>query len=167
MRYRLECNFCREQFVHVGDGFPDNCPLCGAYVGLNGKPEVALPFLSSKANKAPDSMYRSMEEGAKHRAYMAAEMTGKPVCDFSGMLQTNMRDGLRAGDTSFVPVQLKDGMTASFGNNGQPGIDPNIVNGVRSGPEPNYGAQQINPTKEFHRQHAAAIVRSGEQNRHN
>ena len=166
MKYRLQCNFCQEVFVHVGDSYPDSCPRCHAYVGLNGKPEVTLPFLSSKANKSPDDLNRAMEEGAKHRAQMAAEITGQPVSDFSGMLHTNMRDNLREGDTSFVPVQLKEGMTAQFGNNGAPGIDPNIVNGVRSGKEPNYGAAQINPMKEIHRQNAAKIVRAGQQGKH-
>jgi hypothetical protein len=165
MRYRLQCNFCSETFVHVGDSYPGNCPLCHVYIGLDGKPEVALPFLSSKANKSPDDLHRAMEEGAKHRAHMAAEMTGQPVSDFSGMLHTNMRDGLREGDTSFVPVQLKDGMTANFGNNGQPGIDPGIIANVRSGPEPNYGSKQINPIKELHQKNAARMNAAGQRNK--
>jgi hypothetical protein len=166
MRYRLQCNFCDNVFVHVGDSYPDSCPHCHAYVGLNGKPEVTLPFLSSKANKSPDDLYRSMEEGARHRAQMAAEITGQPVSDFSGMLQTNMRDGLREGDTSFVPAKLSDGMTAQFGNNGAPGIDPNIVNNVRSGPEPNYGSKQINPVKEFHQKNAHRLNAAGQRGKH-
>jgi hypothetical protein len=168
MKYRLQCNFCTESFVHIGDSFPDSCPLCGAYVGLNGKPEVTLPFVSSAANKSPDKLNRAMEEGSKHRAYMAAEMTGQPVSDFSGLLHTDMKDNLREGDTSYKPVQLKDGMTASFGNSGQqrPEVAQAIAS-VQSERDPRArGVGQMSSVSEFHRKHAASIVRSGQEGKH-
>lgn len=162
MKYRLQCNHCTEVFVHIGDGYPDSCPLCQAYVGLNGKPEVTLPFLSSKANRAPDDLYRSMEEGARHRMRMAAELTGQPVSDFASMQQTNMRDNLREGDTSFVPAKLDHGITGSFGNNGAPGVDPNVLNGVKSGPLPNAGAAQMPTINKFHRENAQRLNAGGQ-----
>jgi hypothetical protein len=97
---------------------------------------------------------------------MAAEITGQPVSDFSSMLQTNMRDNLREGDTSFVKAELKDGMTAAFGNNGAPGIDPNVLNGVRSGPLPNHGAAQMPRINQLHREHGQRLISAGEQGRH-
>lgn len=162
MKYRLQCNFCSETFVHIGDAYPDRCPLCGAYIGLDGKPEVALPFLSSKAARSPDDLYRVMEEGAKHRATMAAELTGQPVSDFSNMQQTDMRDGLRQGDTSFVPIKPASGIEGQFGvANGQR-VDPNVLAGVRSGPFPNAGAAQISSINDIHRKTSAAMIKSGQ-----
>jgi hypothetical protein len=166
MKYRLQCNFCSETFVHVGDSFPNSCPHCGAYVGLDGKPEVTLPFLSSKANKSPDDVYRVMQESAQHRAYLAAEASGRPVSEMSGLLQTNMRDNLREGDTSFVPTKLEHGMTASFGNAGAPGVDQNLLNGVRSGPSPNAGAAQMPVMNKYHRENAGRIIAAGRQGKH-
>lgn len=166
MRYKLQCNFCGETFIHTGSSYPDSCPHCGAYVGLDGKPEVTLPFVSSKADKSPDDLHRAMEQGAKHRAQMAAEITGQPLSDFSGMLHTDMRDNLREGDTSFVPTRMKDGMTAQFGNNGAAGVDPSVLAGVKSGPAPNAGAAEITNINTLHRTHGRRIVAAGTQGKY-
>lgn len=166
MKYRLQCNFCSETFVHIGNAFPTHCPLCFAYVGLNGKPEVTLPFISKAANKSPDVLNRAMEEGAQHRINLAAEATGSPTSDFASMKHTNMKDNLHEGDTSFVPTKTPDDFVVGFGNRQGGNIDPNIIAGVGSGAEPNMGARQIPKINDLHRKYSGSIVRRGSQGRH-
>jgi hypothetical protein len=167
-KFRLQCVVCGETFVHVGDEFPEKCPLptCGAYVGLNGKPEVTLPFLSKSANKSPDVLNRVMEEGANHRINMAAEATGLPASDFNSMKHTDMKDGLHEGDTSFKPTPVPEDMTAQFGNGTGGRIDPNILEGVRSGGNANMGSKQMPLINQLHQRHSNAIVRRSTQGRY-
>lgn len=160
MKYRLRCEFCHESFVHVGSSFPDECPLCGAYVGLDGKPEVTIPAISLKANRSPDLMYRAMEEGAQHRINMAAEATGQSVSDFAHMKQTDMADNLRPGDISASAIRQVNGMTGNFGG----GVDPQVIQNVASGPFPKQGSQQIPRINQLHQRHVGAIVAGGRQN---
>jgi hypothetical protein len=162
MKYRLQCKHCGEVFVHYGNAFPNRCPLegCGAYVGLNGKPEVTLPFISKAANKSPDVLNRVMEEGAQHRINMAAEMTGQPASDFAALAHTNMRDNVREGDITHSPVQTD--LKAEFGNSGINNQEHALtIAGVKSGPYPNQGAKEINNIKSLHARHGAEIVRRG------
>ena len=169
MKYKLQCNFCSETFTHIGNAFPTHCPLCFAYVGLNGKPEVTLPFLSKAKNKTPDALNKQMEESANHRRYLAAEMTGNPVSDFDSMKHTNMRDSLKEGDTSFVPVQQSapEELRATFGN-GQGGtVDPAILQGVRTGGNANMGANKVLPSvRSLHQKNAHAMVSRGTQGKY-
>jgi hypothetical protein len=168
MKYKLKCNFCQETFTHIGNSFPRNCPLCFAYVGLDGKPEVNLPFLSKAVNKTPDVLNRQMETMANDRRYLAAEMTGNPVSDFDSMKHTNMRDGLKEGDTSFVPIKQNapEELKATFGNGAGGQVDPAILQGVRSGGNPNYGSKQIPSVNQWHRQNAHRVVTRGTQGKH-
>ena len=168
MKYRLQCNFCNETFVHQGSSFPTHCPLCFAYVGLDGKPEVTLPFISKAANKAPDALNRQMETAADNRRYLAQEMTGSDLSDFDSMKHTNMRDGLKEGDTSFVPTVMpktKD-LAATFGNGAGGQVDPAILQGVRSGGNPNFGSKQIPSVNSWHRQNVSRVVGRGTQGKH-
>jgi hypothetical protein len=159
MKYRLRCEFCSESFVHQGDTFPDECPKCHAYVGLNGKPEVSLPAISLKANRSPDLMYRAMEEGSQHRVNMAAEITGQPASEFSALKQTNMLDNLRPGDISAPTVRPVNGMTGNFGG----GVDPGLIANIRSEQDPRArGASQVPVINQLHRQHAQSIVGQGQ-----
>jgi hypothetical protein len=160
MKYRLRCEFCNEAFVHQGATFPDECPLCHAYVGLNGKPEVSLPAISLKANRSPDLMYRAMEEGAQHRVNMAAEITGQPASDFASLKQTNMLDNLKPGDISAPTVRPVNGMSGNFGG----GVDPSLIQNVASGPFPKQGSQQIPRINQLHQRHVNSIVAGGRQN---
>lgn len=168
MKYRIQCNFCSETFVQHGQVYPKACPLCGAYIGLDGKPEVSLPFLSKSVNKTPDALNRQMETAAENRRYLASEMTGNPVSDFNNMKHTNMKDGLREGDNSFSPVQQETPpeLRATFGNGSGGQVDPNILAGVRSGGNPNYGATQIPSVNNWHRQNAHRVVMKGTQGKH-
>lgn len=159
MKYKLQCEFCHEVFTHIGSSFPDECPLCHAYVGLDGKPEVTLPFLSSSANKSPDKMYRAMEEGAQYRIDMAAEATGLPASDFAHMKQTNMRDNLREGDVTHINTAPSN-MQATFSGTSTP-EQAAYAAGVRSGPFPNQGAAQIPKIQQLHREHGHKIVARG------
>ena len=163
MRYKLQCEFCHEVFVHTGSSFPDECPLCHAYVGLDGKPEVTLPAISLKSNRAPDDLYRQMERGAEHRMQLAAEATGSPVSDFAHMKQTNMKDNLREGDTSAAVFKPPADMPATFSHSGTEQHAAAIA-GVRSGPFPNAGASQIPRINQLHQRFSQNIVASGRQN---
>ena len=49
-------------------------------------------------------MYREMEAGAEHRANIAMEQFGLDSGEAAVMKITDMRDGLREGDASDVPV---------------------------------------------------------------
>ena len=169
MKYRLKCNFCSETFVHIGNAFPERCPLCFAYVGLDGKPEVNLPFLSKSVNKTPDVLNRQMEVAAENRRYLAAEMTGNPVSDFNNMKHTNMKDGLREGDNSFSPVQQEtpQELRATFGDGSGGQVDPNILAGVSSGTSPRMGSREVMPSvNNWHRQNAHRVVMKGTQGKH-
>jgi hypothetical protein len=164
MKYKLQCNFCSETFTHIGNSFPTHCPLCFAYVGLDGKPEVNLPFLSKAVNKTPDTLNRQMESMANDRRYQAAEMTGNPVSDFDSMKHTNMRDSLHEGDTSYVPTRqpATDDLKVQFGDGQGGNIDPAILQGVRTGGNANMGANQVMPSiRSLHQRNAHAIVAKG------
>lgn len=98
----LQCHHCGDKFTWRHEEWPDECPLCHSYVGLDGKPEVAAPFLPTKGARSYDDVYRAMERGAEHRANVAQEM-GLSREEASAMKITNMRDNVRPGETS-VPT---------------------------------------------------------------
>src|SRR5580658_8952811 len=105
MKYRkkLQCRLCVEKFIWEHDGFPDECPKCGQYIGVDGKPEVAAPYITFKAAKSGDAVYRAMERGSEHRMNVASEKLGIPVSELSDMKITNMRDNARVGEDSSPP----------------------------------------------------------------
>jgi predicted nucleic acid-binding Zn-ribbon protein len=145
MKYRILCTLCGETFVHRGEEMPDDCPECGQYIGMDGKPEVAAPRISLRGAKAPDDLYRSMERGAEHRMNMAAEISGQPVSEFSSMKMTNMKDNVREGDTTFMPPTPIPNMGQTMGQ-----VDPNVAAGLRSGPHARAGASQLKGLQQFH-----------------
>lgn len=98
-RIRLLCHHCGERFVWEHEGWPDECPLCHSYVGSDGKPEVAAPYIATRAGKSGDAVYKAMEQGAEHRANVAMEM-GVPREEASAMRITNMRDNAVMGENS-------------------------------------------------------------------
>jgi hypothetical protein len=99
-RKRLQCNLCGERFIWEPEGFPDECPLCKQYIGLDGKPEVAAPFIGLRKAKSGDDVYRAMERGSEHRINVASEMLGIPKSELSGMKITNMGDNAKPGEDS-------------------------------------------------------------------
>lgn len=163
MRFKLQCNFCAEKFVHVGDDYPDECPLCHAYVGLDGKPEVSLPAISLAKNRSPDLLYRGMEDGAKHRIDVAADHLGIPTSELSDLKMTNMKDGLRPGDISAPAVRKVNDVQATFGG-ATPEQHAATLQAVRSGPSPNAGSGQIPVINSLHQKFAKQMVARGTQN---
>jgi hypothetical protein len=103
----LLCRFCGEKFSWTAQEWPNECPLCNAYVGLDGKPEVAAPFIPTRTARNADSIYRAMETGAEHRANVAAELLGVPREDANALKITNMGDNARPGEAS-APALTSD-----------------------------------------------------------
>jgi hypothetical protein len=96
---KLMCHHCGEKFVWTEPDWPDECPLCHTYVGLDGKPEVVAPYIATAAGKAHDNVYRAMERGSEHRALLARE-AGLSAQEASELKITNMRDDARTGENS-------------------------------------------------------------------
>ncbi len=84
---------------------PDECELCGSYMGDDPRPAPVLHLNVGKdKNKVGDKLYRDMEKATDARIEHAAEMTGASVTELSGMRMTNMKDNMRAGDQSSMSV---------------------------------------------------------------
>jgi hypothetical protein len=103
---KLRCPDCREAFRWpAGADWPKHCPECGFDVSLPERDEVAMPFVRKGATQAAvDNVYKAMEEGAAHRAQVAAEMLGVPAADVADLKLTDMRDNLRQGDIAAPTV---------------------------------------------------------------
>jgi hypothetical protein len=102
---KLRCPDCGQTFKWPGgQAWPDFCPHCRAPVS-KGSDEIAMPFIRSAKTKANDALYRQMEDASEQRAQEAASMLNVPVSDVSDLKITNMRDGMKPGDTAFIPVQ--------------------------------------------------------------
>jgi hypothetical protein len=95
----LLCHHCGEKFSWTQPEWPDECPICHSYVGLDGKPEVAAPHIATTAGKSADNIYRAMERGSEHRAQVAREV-GLSAQEANDLKITNMRDDARPGETS-------------------------------------------------------------------
>lgn len=154
-KWKLQCEHCDAKFEWPHANPPDECPICGAYVGDEGKDPIAIPFISSAKNRSADSVYKAMERSTEHHANVAAEMAGVPASEMSAMKLTNMQDNLREGDISVREVvnpvsQQMDAMKArglpvGFGSNGA-ALSPD----VQSGPFPNAGAKMIDVVRGRH-----------------
>ena len=116
MKLRLQCSICAEKFVWHGDEFPDECPVCGKYIGNDGKPEVAAPFIGLKAAKNGDGIYRAMQRGAEHRIDVASNMLGVPRSELSDMKITNMGDNARPGEDSAPQLSVAAQQALAFNN---------------------------------------------------
>lgn len=95
--YKLQCPECGEKFRWEGENFPDFCPRCQAYVGVDPN------FVPSRLNiggsalaKSAEATYRALEQSSEVRA----EMAGDPSLKI-----TNMRDNLREGDVAAIMPQ--------------------------------------------------------------
>lgn len=105
MAIKLRCSSCRGAFTWATKKvFPRHCPLCGAYCGVDDRPEVASPLIGQAKHKAPDMSYRELESSTQARAQQAADMLGVPVSEMSDMKVTDMKDtNQKQGDLQFAP----------------------------------------------------------------
>jgi hypothetical protein len=104
MKLKILCRLCGEKFTWYADEFPDECPLCHQYIGNDGKPEVAAPFIGLRHAKNGDGIYRAMERGAEHRIDVASNLLGVPRSELSDMKITNMGDNAREGEDTAPKV---------------------------------------------------------------
>ena len=137
------------------DPVPRFCPQCG-YDTEDAEPEqaLALPHIGLSIKTTVDTMHRQMEDGAQFRADLASEKYGLDTADANAMKLGDMKDGLRAGDTSDVPVvnDITRVMEAAppgvFGFQGDQGV---VYSGsVSQGPYPNMGARTQKAIREAH-----------------
>jgi hypothetical protein len=153
MGFVLRCTECREKFKWLGDKFPDECPICHAHIGHDrADDDVVMPFVSRRKIASADKTYRAMEAGSEQRMQLAAELTGEPASEFSGLKITDMRDNMRAGDMAAIPVD--NAVTrhmAATGQGGFVGADGSGYSGsVQSGPFPNAGAKMRTTLQQHH-----------------
>jgi hypothetical protein len=121
-------------------------PDCGEYIGTGDKDEVAMPFISSASRKGPDRLYREMEAKSEARAQMAADQLGVSVRDVGHLKTTDMKDNIRTGDTTFIPVanDVSRAMDADPRSSGfQSALGIQASQGTRVGPHPNAGTNFI------------------------
>jgi len=156
MPFSLRCPACRGKFPwNPSEGMPDNCVLCGEYVGTDrADDDVVMPFVRSSARtKSIDQVYRDMEKGSEVRAQAAADMVGAPVSEMSSLKITDMRDNQREGDTALAPVnnsvtQVMAQAPQAFGFGGSAGSE--FARGTRQGPHPNAGARFMQHIHKHH-----------------
>jgi hypothetical protein len=122
----------------------------------NDRPDnvIAMPAFLSKATKANDDLYRSIERASETRAEQAAQMAGTPVSEMSGLRITNLNDTRHEGAVAAVrevtPVtQFMDANPKVSGFQGANGVE--FSGAVMSGPHPNAGARMRTAIHENHR----------------
>lgn len=159
----LRCGLCREKFSwNPHGGWPSYCPKCGEYIGMDGKDDVVMPFISQARNLGADRVYRDMEQKSVLRAQIAQEEYGLSSADAASMKITNLRDHLRTGDTANVPVvnDVTRAMdSAPQGAMGMSTMGVQLSQGTRRGPVPQAGTNFIqNVLKPGHRRDAAEAL---------
>ena len=167
MGFSLKCSECKGKFRWDGE-WPDHCPLCGVNMALPDDNVISMPALRSAVTSANDKLYRDMEKGSEHRAYMAAEVAGVPVSEMSHLKITNMRDDTRPGEIAAMPVQndvtrhmesmQQRGMPTGWQGNGA-GLSSEIMSGavnvngqLVSGVVPSAGARTRTAIQNIHAQ---------------
>lgn len=154
MAWKLRCPMpeCRGTFPwDAGKPWPSDCPLCGAYIGSDGKDEVAAPYLALKGGaykQAVDDVYRAAERTAEERIDQAVAMTpGSSRSDFSDLKVTNFRANMVEGESAAPPLpasaqQLQSHFSTAPLNQ--------FAGGTRSGPEPNKGVKVMDRVRSGH-----------------
>jgi hypothetical protein len=154
------------QFTHLAhpnleaDPVPRYCPKCGwDSEGEEPTPALTLPHIGKSIRGVVDTLHRDMEAGAEFRAQMAQEQFGLDAQDAAVMKLGDMKDGLRPGDTSDVPVNndisrlMESAPPGYFGFQGGQGVG--YSGPVSSGPFPNMGARTQKAVREAHVQNTA------------
>ena len=94
MAILLKCPACREKFKYdVTDGWPDSCPICKTDINnRRDDDDVVMPNILSFKTKNNDGVARQIMDGSEVRAELAAEMSGVPVSEMSGLKITDLND---------------------------------------------------------------------------
>lgn len=145
------CSACEGQFDfmhHPADEPPPRfCPLCGFDTeGEAPTPVLATPHLAGVAGKAGDAVWKAEQQGADFRADYAQHTMGLDKEAADQLRITDMKDNLRAGDTSNIPIvnPVSTFMAANPGLGGFANTDySGHSSAVQSGPFPNAGAQAM------------------------
>jgi hypothetical protein len=163
MALKLRCPHCRKKFAwKSGTDMPDDCPLCGKYVGTDrDDADIVMPAILGQRTKIADQVYRDMEKGSEHRTHLAAEMGGGTASDYSNLKITDMKDNLRAGEIAAMPV--RNAVTEHMerfkqgGFAGSEGVG--YSSAVQTGPFPNAGAKMRTTLQQHHAtiSHGAAV----------
>jgi hypothetical protein len=165
------CPHCEGTFKTIMDNRdppPRFCPHC-AYDSQGGEQMaegVAMPHIGRPIKDVVDNQYRAMEQGSIDRAEMAMEEFGLDREAANEMKITNQRDGLREGDTSFIPVnnevsRMVDANPNQFGFNGGAAQGIGYSQSVSVGPLPNAGARTAALLREKHRQFTSTAGHTG------
>lgn len=164
-----DCNGSFKQLIDRSCEQPPRfCALCGFDTQSELQEGVSSPHLAKTIGKATDGMYRAMEEGAQFRADIARENFGLDAEQASALKMTNMKDNLREGDTSDMPVNnpvsqtMEAAPSGMFGFQGGAGLG--YSGAVSQGPHPNAGAHAQQAVRAQHAKfttgagHAGATV---------
>ena len=148
---RIRCLVCREAFRwDAAGGMPDNCPICHEYIGSDGKDDVAAPSISTFRGKNPDRLYRDMEAKSEYRAQQAAEMAGMSSADVSHLRMTDMKDGMRQGDTAFSTNLTPQQLEMSSQMTPDRSIGMQAAQFTKVGPSPRAGFGAIQTLRQTH-----------------
>ena len=180
----VSCEDCGGSFWQTierrSDPYPDECPLCAdAVIPWNKRPKMSPniakmveegrgPATGNAYAKAGDKVYRDLEASSAHQSVMAAQALGVDPSETAHMKVTNMKDGMKAGETSAIlpPNPVADAMARGqntgfvanpTGPGGQKislGTSSGIVESVRQGIVAN------------HQNAARSVVKRGEEGRY-
>jgi len=146
----IRCHLCRERFSwDIMKGYPTHCECCKQFIGIPADaPELATPYISTQQKRGnTDAIYRDMENKSVARAQMAAADAGVSASEMSHMKMTDMKDGLREGDSaaanSLTQTQKVMEAQSSFGGGNAKAMAIAASSGTRTGPLPNAGTNFI------------------------
>jgi hypothetical protein len=155
----LKCPECRGKFPwDPTKPHPKTCPLCDHYIGIDrADDDVVMPAFLSGKTKRVDMVYDSMVRGSEMRAEKVANDYGGSKAE-SGMVMTNMRDGMREGDIAAPPVnnaitQFMDQTKVG----GFQGDGLGYSSQVATGFAPNQGARMRTVLQNTHGAHGGAV----------
>lgn len=177
IRRRYQCPECSYEFNYdhhpsiEADPCPRYCARCGFDTEGEYDPALVMPHLGRPIKQIVDGQHRQMEEGAQFRADIAREQFGLDAEAANELKMTNMKDGLREGDTSDMPVNnditrimeapQAQGMfgfqgAAGLGYSGSVGPGATDASGHLL-PYPNAGARAMQVVRSEHRKTVASM----------
>lgn len=168
MKLRCPLPECRQTFQwNSGEPWPDDCQVCGCFIGSHGGNGVSAPYIALKGGayaKSVDKVYRDAEAASEVRMEQAAAMTpGASKSDFSALKITDYKPmvegesavrmpqpseefnrNVAALQSAGVAVQQNGGIELS-------GQVQAFSNQTRVGPEPNAGVRAMDRLRTVHR----------------